>query len=191
MADIWIRQLKTLRKMLADRNYKFAFEDNAYTSPGDIPFRVIGKGEDAKGNSFICTVSGEPKVGVKTLRRLKDEADQREAANVMLICEDGLTPFASKELNHRSDKLDVEILRLSDLSYNVTEHSLVPTHTLLTPTERKDLLTRLKCTSGALPKLKESDPIARYYRYLRGSIIRIDRRSFGSLERQTYYRVVT
>lgn len=51
-----------------------------------------------------------------------------------------------------------------------TRWQLVPRHELLTPTEKKDLLTRYHLKDEQLPRIKSSDPVAKYYGLSRGNV---------------------
>lgn len=77
-----------------------------------------------------------------------------------------------------------------DLSYNPTEHYLVPKHEALTSQEQQELLQTTKINIKDLPiliysdisTLKKSrrpgDPIVKYYRFRPNQIIKITRRNF-------------
>ncbi len=180
----WAQQLDNLELMLRDR--------------GCSGLRPVGSGRDPlllcscrdeRGATMLVYVTEEPKVGVKTVRRLREEAQRASATHLLLLCPEGLTPFAAKELKEADGESEVEVFRKAELAYCVARHSLVPPHVPLNAAERRELLARLACKPGALPKLKESDPVARHYRFPPGTVVRVDRR-IGTLECEPYYRVV-
>ena len=64
----------------------------------------------------------------------------------------------------------------------------MPKHHVLSHREKAELLQRLGCEGGALPKLSHQDPVAKYLHLSAGQVVRIIR-SFGTLEPEVYYRI--
>lgn len=65
----------------------------------------------------------------------------------------------------------------------------MPPHEPLSKQQKSELLARLGCKASALPKLRESDPVARYLHLSPGTVVAITRR-IGSLEAEPYFRLV-
>jgi DNA-directed RNA polymerase I, II, and III subunit RPABC1 len=152
---------------------------------------LVCTARDPAGEQVFVYFLTESKVGVKTLRRIRDECQAAECRHAILVTQDGLTPFASKELDETSRGGDVvEVFRRKELSFCVVEHELVPPHTLLEPAERKALLQRRGFKPSALPRMKASDPVARFMNFPIGGIVKIQR-SIGSSDGETYYRLVS
>jgi len=72
----------------------------------------------------------------------------------------------------------VELFKSNELQYNITKHSLVPSHTVITKTDEHS-----ECSK--YPILKRSDAIAKYYGFMSGELIRVDR-----LDGSICYRIV-
>ena len=180
----WGAEVAVLQQMLTDRRYTALRSIGHGTDP-----LLVCSCRNLKGEACLVYATQEVKVGVKTLRRVRVESKATGAAHLILLTREGLTHFATREL-----QVDVglvtEIFRKEELSFNVTQHRLVPPHRLLTAAERRRVLAVLESKAGALPKLRASDPVARYYGWTAGSVIRIDR-SIGTLEPETAFRVVT
>jgi DNA-directed RNA polymerase subunit H (RpoH/RPB5) len=181
----WARQIGVIEQMLLDR--------------GCTELKAVGTGVDPV---LLCTcrderrepmavfLTDEPKVGVKSVRKLREDAQRAGTKHILFGCPDGLTPFATKELKEDDgSEVVVEVFRKAELAFCLARHTLVPPHQLLSGQERKELLAHLGCKASALPKLKESDPVARYFRFPTGSVVRIDRR-IGNLESEPYFRCV-
>ena len=185
-AATWDLELRTLVTMLHDRGY-------TQIKPvyhGEDPVLLCTCKEPPKGETVLVFLSHEPKVGVKTLRKIKSDSSAAGSKHFILLSRDGLTPFAARELQEGEAEMDIEIFKQRDLCMAVTHHSLVPTHTPLTKAQKSQLLSELGCKAQALPKLKESDPVARYLHLTPGTVVKIVRR-VGALEAEPYFRVVT
>lgn len=182
-ADAWAPVLRTLETMLEDRNYTHL----KILSHGEDPV-LLCSCRDAKGEPTFVFLSHETKVGVKALRKIRHESTASGSKHIILISVDGLTPFASRELNEM-EGIEIEIFRRHELQFPVTHHRLVPLHTSLTKAQKAQLVAELGGSASCLPKLKESDPVARYLHLAPGTVVKITRR-IGSLEAEPYFRVV-
>lgn len=75
---------------------------------------------------------------------------------------------------------EVEVFWDHELMIDVISHDLVPKHILLSDEEKKQFLQAYDVKKNELPKLKITDPIARYYNMKVGDIVRIERPSITS-----------
>jgi len=71
----------------------------------------------------------------------------------------------------------IEVFELSELLVNPTKYHLVPRHELVPEEQRDALLMQLRATEAQLPRIAQSDPIARWMGLLPGQIVRIHRKS--------------
>ena len=179
----WRGEVAVLQEMLTDRRCTALRNIGHGTDP-----LLVCSCRSAKGELCLAYFTQETKVGVKTLRAVRSECKAAGGAHLILVAPEGLTHFASRELAVE-DGLHVEIFRKDELSFNVTKHRLVPPHRLLSAAERRQVLASLGCKPSALPKLRASDPVARYYGWPAGSVVRIDR-SVGTLEPEAVFRAV-
>ena len=183
-ASAWQVELCTLEAM---------FEDRGYSRPqpvynGEDPL-LLCTAKDAKNEWVFVFFSHETRVGVKPLRKLCKESLQAGCSHVIVLSEDGLTPFAAREIFDTEQAIDLEVFKKQELCTPIARHWLVPKHVILSKAEKAALLLQLGCKASALPKLKESDPVARYLHLAPGTVVKILRR-VGTLESDPYFRIV-
>lgn len=89
----------------------------------------------------------------------------------------GLTPSAKQAMKELAPAFILEDFLESEMLINITEHDLVPQHILLTTEEKEELFARYKLKENQLMKMLATDPVARYYGYKRGQVIKIIRKS--------------
>ena len=77
-----------------------------------------------------------------------------------------------------------------ELMSNITQHDLVPKHSLLSPAEKDFILDKYRIRLSDLPRLKSTDPVARYMGFKMNDVVKIVRRSEACVKHCTY-RVVT
>ena len=116
------------------------------------------------------------RIGIQALRDAREKhPDQR----LIIVSHGGATPF----MNGRMDTEElrgVEVFTCAQLMFNVTHHALVPPHVRLAPEEAARVLRSIGAPGpDALPVLLQSDPVARYYDYADGDVVRIDRSDCG------------
>lgn len=204
-SDSLFRVRRTLLQMAKDRRYavdESAFQmtlDQFREQYGDVPDRsqlsmkfyrppspVDGKVDPH--DTLLVAFATEPKVGVKSLRdlcaRMHDEAIPR----AIFVLMDGMTPFARSEL--RASPFRIEEFREIDLRINITHHRRVPAHRLIGNKETRALLQMYRIRKAQLPRLPVTDPVARYYGFKPGQVVRIVRRS-ETTGQSTIYRVVS
>lgn len=94
----------------------------------------------------------------------------------------------TKELSKPTYR-NVELFIQKYMTFNITKHILVPKHEILTKEEEDELLKKYNTIKANLPKILQTDPIARYYNMQPGQICKIIRKSPTTGETY-YYRVV-
>ncbi len=72
---------------------------------------------------------------------------------------------------------------------NISKHSFVPKHTLLSEKEKEELLKRYNIKLNQLPRILTSDPMTKRLEAKVGDVIKVSRESQTSGE-TVYYRVV-
>ena len=133
----------------------------------------------------------EVKDKIERVNRIENDAesDDEKKFTVILVVEHGLSgPAASQipAINAVEGPVHVEYFKDSELVIDITEHELVPEHTLLTEQQKQTLLNRYKLKEAQLPKIQVTDPVARYLGLKRGQVVRITRSSETAGEYVTY-----
>ena len=96
-------------------------------------------------------------------------------ANVLraiIVVKGAMTPFARsavKEMMIRGYRM--EYFKDAELLVDITEHKLVPEHSILTAREKDELLQRYRLKPSQLPRIMMMDPIARYYGLKKDQVI--------------------
>ena len=163
-----MEKIKTnLNKMLLDRRY-IHFENLEDE-------KMVYKNENDKKILIIFYNIKNEKVGVDYVKRIIEMTEEMDIEHIILVTCDKLTPFANKHiLNHT---LKIEVFLFEELKFNVTEHELVPRHTLLSIDESQKVIE--KYGRRYLPQIKKTDIISRYFDAELGQIMMIHRNEGG------------
>ncbi|KAH6909049.1 DNA-directed RNA polymerase I [Coprinopsis sp. MPI-PUGE-AT-0042] len=132
--------------------------------------------------------SEERSVGVKTMRKLLSIMEEKGIQRGIIIYPVNMTPSARKVISAMAAQYRLEEFAEADLLVNITHHTLVPRHEVLTPDEKKTLLERYRLKDTQLPRIQPMDPVARYYGLRRGQVVKIIRPSETS-GRYASYRI--
>lgn len=119
----------------------------------------------------------EPKIGIKTVQNYVVKMEEEKVSRAIIIVRVGLTPSAKQAMKNVGPEYVIEDFLESEMLINITEHELVPQHILLTTEEKEELFSRYRLEENQLMKMLTTDPVARYYGYKRGQVIKIIRNS--------------
>ena len=197
--DILYKVYKHLLEMLSDRKYTLPisivntldeFKDLYKNDITNLEF-VVTTNENNKISIFWTNIE---KLGIPQLKTYIDQMDNENVNHSILILKNSITTNGKKELeyfNISSPSKYIEYFEYQDLLINITKHILVPKHSILNDSEKKDLLTKYSIKRDTqLPKLYITDPIAKYYGCRKGNIVKVLRDSIASTSYLTYRIVV-
>jgi DNA-directed RNA polymerase I, II, and III subunit RPABC1 len=188
---LW-RVRKTVFQMLHDRGYHVA---EKYLEETRDQFEqywrdILGRGGNRNELVILVTKKSDPNdqiivffpdenkpVGVKPIRVLTEKMEERKLSHAILVVQQKLTAFARTAIQEMGPKFEIEVFHESELVVNVTKHVLVPEHVPLTADEKKSLLERYKVKENQLPRIQQSDPVARYFGLKKGQVVKIIRPS--------------
>ena len=83
---------------------------------------------------------------------------------------------AAKKVIEEANDLIIELFQEEELQYNITKHYLVPKHELSYPKGTKISKDFKDKYGDKFPVLLKTDPVARFYGYNKGDIIKITRK---------------
>lgn len=95
---------------------------------------------------------------------------EENISRAIIVVQQGMTPSAKQSLLDMAPKYSLEQFMEAELMINITEHELVPEHVVMTTEEKRELLQRYKLKEHQLPRIQQSDPVARYFGLKRGQV---------------------
>lgn len=171
--------LQTLREMLIDRGID---EADLVNLDG---FNV----KKQMSQKFVIDVTGPVRIkivfnlGAKLRQKNNDEYFTKSADEVVdyfiLVLSAKLTLADMKKIAELSDGQQYQVFFLSELQFNISHHSFVPKHELITDeAEIAALVTANQIkVKTQFPLIMKTDPMAKYLFAKTGNLIRITRNS--------------
>lgn len=160
---------KTLREMLSDRGYDEIEKEDAST--------VIATKSLTNERLLVYFVS-DVKVSVKKMKHIKEMVEEGEYnfTHLIIIYKASITSFAKQFIS--SDlNLYVQSFSEKELSFNITQHKLVPKHRKCSSEEKNEILKKYKTPFKNYPLISHQDAVCRYYAFVPGDLIEITRNS--------------
>jgi len=142
-----------------------------------------------KGDEILCvffTKSG--KLGVQAAREIEQYITKFGISQVVIITTDGVTPVAMKSLLKLTCLM--HFFQAKELTKKYPDHALIPKQYKLSEEDSKKFLKDKKTTLEQMPRMSRVDPIAKYYGWPPGCIIKSVRQLGGSAEPYMYWRAV-
>ena len=143
---------------------------------------------------FVYYADGPPdkqQLGVESVGDGIISMDKYRAKNGIIITPKPLSSSARKKIESLVS-YNIYIFLESEMVYDPTEHYLTPEHVPLTNEEQRDFLKRNELSIDQFPIILTTDMIARYYGFLPGQVIRINRVNLYDtiVQNSVSYRVV-
>eukprot|EP00051_Salpingoeca_urceolata_P006964 m.92074 g.92074 ORF g.92074 m.92074 type:complete len:213 (+) comp15060_c0_seq2:308-946(+) len=194
----------TLKKMCFDRQYVVipdelhmdfdTWKDSVWNRDRDagstrekLTFSECHK-EDPTDKIFVF-FPDEEEVGGATIKKYVTRMQELSIGRAIIVVQKKVAPLAKRDIGDLAPKYIIEQFFDSELLVNIMEHSLVPTHKLLSAEEKEVLLKRYNLSESQVPRMQLSDPVARYFGLSRGQVMKIVRRS-ETAGRYVTYRIV-
>ncbi|KAJ3432030.1 hypothetical protein M0813_00198 [Anaeramoeba flamelloides] len=189
---------RTILQMLRDRKYIVSKEQLEMKFP---EFREQNNDLSRTSLELLATKIDDPsiqilvffpedeKVSVEMIRSYVEKMKGESVARAILILQRSLSHYSKKFITKLAPEIIIETFFEFELLVNITEHQLVPKHEVLSEEESKVLLKRYRVKPTQLPRIKVTDPVARYLGLRRGQIVKITRPS-ETAGRYVCYRFV-
>ncbi|OZC04839.1 RNA polymerase Rpb5 domain protein [Onchocerca flexuosa] len=201
---LW-RVRKTVMQMCHDRGYLVTQEEldqtleNFKDTFGDKPSErhpsrneltvLVAHNDDPTDQMFVFFPE-DSKIGIKTIKAICQQMQEQAITRAIIVVQTGMTPSAKQAIADMAPKYTLEQFLEAELMVNITEHELVPEHVVMTNEEKNELLNRYKLKDTQLPRIQQSDPVARYFGLRRGQVVKIIRPSETAGRYITYRLVV-
>jgi DNA-directed RNA polymerase I, II, and III subunit RPABC1 len=138
---------RTALEMLRDRGYSVPEAELARTLP---EFRAwwseMIEIERLERLSFSTTLASDPSNKGKITSRVRESI--------------------------KENKFKVDVFQITELLVNMTNHVLKPKHEVLTAEEKAKLLKEYNVVDSQLPRMLETDAVARYYGLSKGTVVK-------------------
>lgn len=144
------------------------------------------------GETFYVFINGLNQFNVSSLFHYVNIMKELNTKHILVVYRDKITTKAQQTVDLMADTpitykklayppMKIELFAEEDLKYNITKHRLQPKFELLDDNSA----TEFKKNWSKYGTMKVSEPIARFYNYKRGNVVRITRHN-GII----YYRIV-
>ncbi|KAJ2956427.1 hypothetical protein NQZ79_g7743 [Umbelopsis isabellina] len=188
VARLW-RVYQTIHQLVNDRGYlvsqselemdldtfKENFARTAEVDRDQLTFLVQKKDDPA--DQLLVFFPKDKSVGVKPIRKYVERMLTQNIPKGIIIFQQTMTSSANKVIQGMSSKYQLESFQEAELLVNITRHVLVPIHIVLSTEEKLTLLKRYRLKETQLPRIQQTDPVARYYGLKRGQVVKIMRNS--------------
>lgn len=146
-------------------------------------------------NSESAKKENKRRINDVVLDLLNIQKKNKSLKNILFISEGKLNTVMIDDLKKYKEKMNISIFLGDNLVFNCTKHFLVPKHILLTEEQKLELIkeTKEKNLLARLPKIFDSDPIARYFGAVPGQVFKIEREALQDdlmTRFSEFYRVV-
>jgi DNA-directed RNA polymerase I, II, and III subunit RPABC1 len=181
------RTVVTVNKMMKKREYQLSSSIFEYLNKEDFENNYsnqVNNGEfyhlifqHKRTNKKIYVVWISEKVGNIVIKKILDTMRGLKISDCILIHENKITAYASATIKMlKNQGIFFEIFAIEFLIIDITEHKMVPEHSVCSKEEKEKLLEQYSATEDKLPKISINDPQVRYLGAKRKQLIKITRK---------------
>lgn len=151
--------IQTIIEMLHDRGYDVQESINP----------IIGKKRDGTIKVYFVDLT---KIGIKNINEIIEDMETNDVEKGIIVCSGVLSSFGKQLLTEHKN---VQLFHEDELSFNITHHELVPQHMIVSKDETKQILRKYNIKEKQIPRILQTDPVARYHGGCPGDLFKIRR----------------
>ncbi|URE35982.1 RNA polymerase Rpb5, C-terminal domain [Musa troglodytarum] len=190
---------RTLLEMLRDRGFPIPDDDLAISLPafrarfGDNPkledLRISTTIPSNPPKKLLVIFCGIEPFKLSTVREIYSWVSKEHLTGLILVLQSKMTSKA-RELTEEIFKFRLEIFQITELLVNITKHILKPRHVLLAAEEKEKLIAKYNVEDIQLPRMLESDAVARYFGFEKGQVVKVTYNGELTGHHETYRCIV-
>ena len=200
-----LTSFRILHEMFADRGYDLR-SMNTY-SDKEIELIKDASGYDKGSNGSIFQIRMNS--NMKLIYHMKSkymkgelqkflnsiDVEEDEITHIILVFKEKINSNNEKNIksliaqynDKQGTNVKVEMFDIKNLLFNITKHSYVPKHVLMSKEEAQEILDKYSIKNKTqMPIIYKTDPVAKYFDFKAGDMIRIHRASTAIGESITY-----
>ncbi|KAK1315809.1 hypothetical protein QJS10_CPA05g00789 [Acorus calamus] len=141
-------------------------------SPSPDRLSISASHASLPNKKVLVVFCGKEVLKLKSVQAIYQEVLNEGLNELVLVMQGRITAQARQ---HLSDNFPfkVQTFQITDLLVNITKHVLKPKHEILTPEEKHKLLKKYNLEEKQLPRMLETDAVARYYGLGRGQVVKV------------------
>ncbi|CAN6485936.1 unnamed protein product [Victoria cruziana] len=192
------RVRRTIFQMLRDRGYALSDADLADDFEGfraacgdlvDMRTLNVIRTHPSSGKIIVFFFGGDS-FKVAHLRECFVQCNREGARRMIVAYRNSITSLVRKAARESESTTKIDLFHMSDLLCNPMEHVLMQEHEILTAEEKKKLLDQYKINEIQMPRMLQTDMVARYYGLERGQVVKVTY-SVEMTKSHVTYRCVT
>ena len=176
------------RKLLQPKNLQQFINDTYYSFNDDGVCEIkVNKQSPTDSDIYVLVLLLEQKITTVTKTSIIGEYLFKNTSKHKIIVVNDVSQRALQTVKENHPM--IEIFTKDVMMFNIIDSIYVPKHILLSPEDENKVLTEYDVMKKDLPRIFDTDPIARYYGAKIGQIFRIQRPS-ETTGYINYYRIV-
>lgn len=125
---------------------------------------------------------------IEDLFNIEQILDKKDELVIIIKDEPNDTLKKIQNVIYEQDNIFVNIINIDRLQFNILNHVMVPKHTILTDSEKKDIIEKYNILNDNIPNISRFDPVAQVIGLRPGQITEILRNSKTSITSK-FYRI--
>ncbi|KAK9163960.1 hypothetical protein Syun_004862 [Stephania yunnanensis] len=173
----------TTLEMLRDRGYDVPdsdlsltlqnFRDSFGPKPDLERLRISLPLLSDPSKSILVVFCGADTLKLSVVRNVIAQINDNHALHRVILVRQGTITSQARQALTTLPRVKIELFQITDLLVNVTKHVLMPKHEVLSLAEKEKLLKKYSLDDKQIPRMLETDALARYYGLEKGQVLKI------------------